>query len=102
MLFELGHIVRVFDHSVIEGRVIGPKGDQHFLGVAAERVAEELDGHQRPPAIAACRFSSRSFVLAGGLLPTATPSSGTNVATAVPFAVVLPLSNRSVAGGVPR
>ena len=50
-----------FQDPIFERRFVGPESDQHLLRIAAEGVSEELEAHQVPSAIAACRSSSRSL-----------------------------------------
>src|SRR4051794_33440189 len=98
---ELGLDVRLFHVAELERRAAFVKGDQGFPGVRRKAVTEELQAHQLPSDMAFCRFSSFALASTGGLAPTATPSSGTKLAIAVPFDVIRPLSIRKVAGGVP-
>ena len=61
MALQLRHVGRVLDHPIVERGPVGPERDEHLLRVTAERVAEELQGHQLPSAISACRARSRSL-----------------------------------------
>ena len=78
MALKFLHILRLvlFEQAILERSLVRPKGDQHFLAIGREGVSKELQAHQLPSAIAACRTFSRSLLVSGPAQPCSTLPAG--------------------------